>query len=364
MRECALMPRGISFGMAALACAGLLAYGGTASSSTHRSELKISPIQAVFVDSERATHYTVPQITAAVGAVTFSWTLTLKPVDPSKGVDTGCNNHGTLTASTPEFVWHHGDKTDPVHNDGCEHALQGIYGHQGLITVVVTDASGARCTATYKGTNTSDANSVANGIASTPVCKAAPTSGGSTTTPFPVTSGKVTGTVLIRLPGTTKFVPLKPGTRIPNGSLIDATHGTVVLPGPGGSDVFYAGQFIVFSTTELAPRRAAGVQTVRRQVVELRLAGGDFRICRTTAAAGKTPPKKPVRSLWGKGTGRFRTKGKYAAATVRGTFWLTQDRCDGTYVLVKQGKVEVRDFVKRKTVLLTPGKSYLAARGR
>jgi hypothetical protein len=65
--------------------------------------------------------------------------------------------------------------------------------------------------------------------------------------------------------------------------------------------------------------------------------------------------------VWGSGKGHFRTKGRYAAATVRGTLWLTLDRCDGTYILVKRGKVEVRDLVKRKTVLLTPGKSYLAA---
>ena len=64
--------------------------------------------------------------------------------------------------------------------------------------------------------------------------------------------------------------------------------------------------------------------------------------------------------LWGDGKGRFRTKGKYGAATVRGTKWLTEDRCRSTLVRVKRGKVSVRDAVKRKTVLVTKGRSYVA----
>ena len=35
-----------------------------------------------------------------------------------------------------------------------------------------------------------------------------------------------------------------------------------------------------------------------------------------------------MRKLWGSGKGRFRTRGRYAAATVRGTTWLMEDFCD------------------------------------
>ena len=45
----------------------------------------------------------------------------------------------------------------------------------------------------------------------------------------------------------------------------------------------------------------------------------------------------------GQRQGEFRTKGKYSAATVRGTEWLTQDYCDGTLTQVKTGVVDVRD---------------------
>ena len=45
---------------------------------------------------------------------------------------------------------------------------------------------------------------------------------------------------------------------------------------------------------------------------------------------------------------------------MRGTKWLTEDRCGGTLVRVRRGSVTVRDFAKRKTVVVKKGKSYLA----
>ena len=63
---------------------------------------------------------------------------------------------------------------------------------------------------------------------------------------------------------------------------------------------------------------------------------------------GQTSAKgKKVRRLWGDGKGRFRTRGRRAAATVRGTKWLTEDRCDRTKITVRRGRVAVRDLVKR-----------------
>ena len=41
-------------------------------------------------------------------------------------------------------------------------------------------------------------------------------------------------------------------------------------------------------------------------------------------------------------------------STVRGTFWVTDDRCDGTVTQVKQGRVEVRDFGTGKQVVVPP----------
>ncbi len=139
--------------------------------------LTISPIGAEFVDADRATYYTVPVVNDYPGAIIFyDWTLSLEAVDPTVGVDNGCVNArgGGFTWGESRFMWAHGNTGDPVHDDGCDHMLVGQYGHQGLITVVVRDLRGASCTATYKGTNTSDANSVANGVASEPACTLPP----------------------------------------------------------------------------------------------------------------------------------------------------------------------------------------------
>jgi ferric-dicitrate binding protein FerR (iron transport regulator) len=45
---------------------------------------------------------------------------------------------------------------------------------------------------------------------------------------------------------------------------------------------------------------------------------------------------------------------------VRGTIWLTEDRCDGTLVRVVRGRVDVRDLTRRRTVVVRAGQSYLA----
>jgi hypothetical protein len=113
---------------------------------------------------------------------------------------------------------------------------------------------------------------------------------------------------------------------------------------------FFAGVFKLAQDKSAAP------------VTELQLFGGNFKKgCgasgRAVTSAGK---KKVVRQLWGVGKGRFRTKGRYSSAAIRGTQWLTQDRCDGTSVRVKAGSVTVRDFVRKKTVIVKAPKSYLA----
>ncbi len=75
----------------------------------------------------------------------------------------------------------------------------------------------------------------------------------------------------------------------------------------------------------------------KQRVTQLWLAGADPRTC-------KARTSRVVRQLWGDGKGRFQTRGRYAAATVRGTKWRVQDRCDGTLTTVESGVVAVRDF--------------------
>jgi hypothetical protein len=58
--------------------------------------------------------------------------------------------------------------------------------------------------------------------------------------------------------------------------------------------------------------------------------------------------------------GKFRTSGRYSAATVRGTRWTIADRCDGTLTRDITDSVVVTDFVRHKNIVLHPGQRYLA----
>lgn len=165
----------------------------------------------------------------------------------------------------------------------------------------------------------------------------------------------VSGVVLVRRRGTNRFVPLTDGQEIPVGSQVDTRRGRVrltsALPGAKLQTAdFYSGLFTIFQ------RRRD------RYVAELRLDGANFGQCprsqrRTASSQAAKPPK---RRLWGNGSGKFRTKGRFSSATIRGTIWLTEDRCDGTLTRVVRGSVAVRDFARRRTVIVGAGRSYLA----
>ncbi len=173
--------------------------------------------------------------------------------------------------------------------------------------------------------------------------------------PAPVNGKSVTvapksGRVLIKVPGSKKFVPLGDLQSIPVGSIVDATNGRVTLTSVNANGVeqsadFYKGRFQI--------SQAAG-----GALVTLRLRGGDFRSCRKAGSSARTS-KRSGRKLWGSGSGRFRTQGNFGSASVRGTIWLTADRCKGTFFKVKRGVVTVSDFVADRTLSLPAGHSYL-----
>jgi hypothetical protein len=60
-----------------------------------------------------------------------------------------------------------------------------------------------------------------------------------------------------------------------------------------------------------------------------------------SAGTPQGKPKTVVRQLRGDAHGDYTTKGRYGSAAVSGTIWLTQDRCDGTYVRVTKDNVIV-----------------------
>jgi hypothetical protein len=167
------------------------------------------------------------------------------------------------------------------------------------------------------------------------------------------------GFVRVKLPGRRRFVDLEDAESLPVGTIFDARHGEVALStaldrdGNTQSALFRGGKFAV------RQRRGGRGRT------HLHLRGGDFSTCAAASGeasiAAKRRKRGKVRSLWGKDKGgRYSTHGRNSAATVRGTEWLTQDRCEGTRTKVRTGAVKVYDRAKRRSVLVRAGRSYLA----
>ena len=153
----------------------------------------------------------------------------------------------------------------------------------------------------------------------------------------------VSGEVQARAAGADRYRSLEGRRRYPVGVTVDAQEGAVRLivarDGEGGVSraVFSEGKFTVTQAPDGDP------------VATLRLTGPSYGDVCDDATASSTATaaarrKKRVRRLWGDGRGAFRTAGRYSAATVRGTRWLTEDRCDGTVTRVLRGEVEVDDF--------------------
>jgi hypothetical protein len=170
----------------------------------------------------------------------------------------------------------------------------------------------------------------------------------------------VRGVVLVRLRGG-RFTRLDDVSQIPVGSLLDTRRGTVRLTsardrsGATQTGDFAAGVF------QIAQSRRSSA----KGLTELRLKGSSFARCgkrraRGGDAQGAGLSRRAIRRLRGTANGRFRTRGRNSSATVRGTTWEMIDRCDGTLTRVRRGRVAVRDFRRRKTVIVRAGKSYLA----
>lgn len=159
-------------------------------------------------------------------------------------------------------------------------------------------------------------------------------------------SGSATGTVLVN------GQPFTGGT-VPYGSNVDVTKGKLDMSTEAGNLAVYgAGVTSKFKLVRATSKKGT--------VVELRLTGGDFSSCGKRVLAAGAKPRKPIRRLWGKGKGRFKSKGRFSTASVRGTTWLTEDSCEGTRTFASSGVVSVYDNVKKKTINVRAGKFYWA----
>lgn len=161
----------------------------------------------------------------------------------------------------------------------------------------------------------------------------------------------VRGTIKVKPRGARRYERLRGALAIRLGSSVDATGGGVKLRARNGratqSGVFSEGAFVV-TQTRTTPR-----------YVELRLVGGRPQACAqgTAAAAGVSP--RVIRRLRARAHGRFRTRGSNASATVRGTTWLTEDRCDGTVVTSQKGTVDTTTQLGSQNFEIQPGQSVV-----
>ena len=187
------------------------------------------------------------------------------------------------------------------------------------------------------------------------------------------TAQPVSGTVFIRT-ASGAFVRLTGAQQIPSGAVIDALHGTLkittALPGAGARDAAangkkpkpkgktQSGNFggAVFKITQAR----SGLTSL--SLVEAAFKGApSFATCKAHKATDATiASTNTLQLLKASAHGKFRTKGRYSAATVRGTVWTVADRCDGTLTHVITDSVAVTDFVRHKTIVLHAGQSYLA----
>jgi PKD repeat protein len=276
-----------------------------------------------------------------------------------------------LDGPLSSYVWDFGDGTPVAAGPTAAHTYTkaGTYN----VSLTVTDAAGASSTAIAPlqvATNLPAGILVADGLDALP-------------NPRPFRNFNIEptgGEVFVQLPAPAPgaagpaqappgFIPLTQAAQLPVGTLVETTRGKVMLESARDrrGRLSQRGEFFDGRFRMRQPRISKG-----NPVTELLLKGGSFRDCpriRQSASWSRTEQSqrrrsRRVRRLWGNGRGRFRTRGRYSSATVRGTKWLVEDRCNGTLTRLprrpRTSRVDVRDLVTRRTIRLRAGRSYLA----
>ncbi len=207
----------------------------------------------------------------------------------------------------------------------------------------------------------------------------------------------VTGDVRVRVTGQHTFRRVAVGAQVPNGSEIDASHGsvqmTLALPhGSYESGVFYDGRFELHqdrstgaTTATLSggpgaqycpvtvggPNSAVGIasRAVSARGAVASVASATATVAKAkgrakgkgTAKGNAKPKGKKLQSLWANAHGSFTTKGSGGAAAVLGTKWYTENTCAGTYFRVVRDKIRVTAYYPHPhTVVVTAGHSFFA----
>lgn len=186
-----------------------------------------------------------------------------------------------------------------------------------------------------------------------------------------VASEPVSGTILVRLPGSGVVQPLSDDAPLPVGTIVDARAGLVEIVAAADASGARQQAIVHGSVFTIRQERAAA------PVTELALTGGDFDGCDDDGGSAEAASGEPrartarrrgragiARGIWAAGKGRFRTRGRHSAATVRGTRWATVDRCHSTTTKVFEGVVDVQDLTLGRTVAVQAGERHVAREPR
>jgi hypothetical protein len=191
-----------------------------------------------------------------------------------------------------------------------------------------------------------------------------------TTLPAPVlgktvNASVVSGVVLVKT-GQGNFVRLTAARQLPVGSEVDALRGSLrLVTATARKHVTQTGTFRggVFRVAQATRGASKGLATL--SLLEGVVKGAPaYAVCtrkgKSADASAAAATHKVLQLLHASAHGKFRTAGRYSAATVRGTVWSVANRCDGTLTHVFTDKVAVTDFVRHVTVVVHAGQSYLA----
>lgn len=163
------------------------------------------------------------------------------------------------------------------------------------------------------------------------------------------------------LPAMHRLVPLRYAVLLASGSrqrtapTLDASECSIrvrATPGQGrtaSADV--SGTAVTVGQS--SGRRVTTTLTVRRP----RCAG-------RRRSPNALPPEARLRVATDRRRGRWRVKGKHSIAAAVGTDWVTLEGCSRTVTVVRRGRVQVFDRVKRRTVTVRAGHRYVAREGR
>jgi hypothetical protein len=174
------------------------------------------------------------------------------------------------------------------------------------------------------------------------------------------------GVVKLKLPGQKKFSKMSGIQLIPVNTVINTRKGTVQLiaavgefanTDPDSLMEFFDGVFKIKQSDD------TDAPAIAKLLGNLRC--GDKKGKKGAAASAASGPVAKAaarrRGLWGRGRGRYGTRGRGGTGSVVGTTWFTKDTCNGTFWKVTEGAgISVDPKGKKKDVFLGPGDDYFA----